>query len=157
MLSVLLAQSPKIEHLDINVPRTFNMSMVGEGLLDDILSTPTLKYLTLRFPSPDEHFAATGRQSELSDSYSEMRQKYMNVKDEGDEMDPLINHTTATKLFEGMRGRKDGVKLEELEFYVGDWDHRFERGMFGNLILRVAYWKCTVNYGCQGGQTRVVE
>lgn len=156
-LSVLLVQSPNIEHLDVNVPRKFNMSMESGGLFNDILSTPTLKHLTLRFPSPDQHFAGMGRQSELSDSYSEMRQKYMKVKDEGDETDPLINHAAATKLFEDMRGRKKEAELEELEFYVGYWDHRFERRLMGNLILRVAYWKCTVSYGCQGEQTRVVE
>jgi hypothetical protein len=81
----------------------------------------------------------------------------MKVNDEGDETDPLINHATATKLFEDMRGRKKEAELEELEFYVRDWDHRFERRLMGNLILRVAYWKCTVGYGCQGEQTRVVE
>jgi len=156
-LSALLARSPNIEYLDINVPRKFNMSIEGEGLFNDILSTPTLKHLTLRFPSPDQHFAGMGRWSELGDSYSEMRQKYMKGKDEGDETDPLINHATATKLFEDMRGRKKEAELERLEFYVGDWDHRFEHRLMGNLILRVAYWKCTVSYGCQGEQTRVVE
>jgi hypothetical protein len=151
ILSVLLTQSPDIEHLDINVPRKFNMSTEGQGLLNDILSTSTLKHLTLRFPLPDQ-----GIVWEI-DTYSEMRQKYLKEKDQGDEPDPLINHATVTKLFEDMRVGKKGVELEELEFYVGDWDHRFERGLLGNPMLRVAYWKCTIRYGCQGEQTRVVE
>jgi hypothetical protein len=71
-LSVLLVQSPSTEHLDVNVPRKFNMSMESGGLFNDILSTPTLKHLTLRFPSPDQHFAGMGQQSEPSYSYSEM-------------------------------------------------------------------------------------
>lgn len=59
-LSLLLAKSPKLEHLDLNVPRDFNLSPNICGLLNDILSTPTLNHLTLRFPTPDEHFNAPG-------------------------------------------------------------------------------------------------
>jgi hypothetical protein len=146
-LSLLLAKSPKLEHLDLNVPRDFNLSLNICGLLNDILSTPTLNHLTLRFPTPDEHFNAPGISYYEYEAWSQITNKSSDIYHE---VDPLINFDTATKLFDDMREGKEGVEREELEFYVGEWDRRFDCGMLANHPLRVAYWRCTVGQGCQG-------
>ena len=51
-----------------------------------------------------------------------------------------------------MREKKQGVELETLEIYVGDWVNRYE---VPNEPIRVAYYECTVLNGCQGEQTRM--
>ena len=87
-LSLLLTKSPKLEHLDLNVPRDFNLSPNICGLLNDILSTPTLNHLTLRFPTPDEHFNAPGiSYYEYEEAWSQITNKSSDIYHE---VDPLI-------------------------------------------------------------------
>jgi hypothetical protein len=149
-LSDLLAKSPSLEHLDINVPRDFDMSIEGKRLFHDIISTPTVSHLTLRIPSPDEHFMAPGREWEWS--WGQIHDKSTGIYDQPD---PLINLDTATNLFSDIRAKKEGAELKELEFYVGDWENRVSMGMIQNNPLRVAHWRCTLIKGCQGEQTRM--
>ncbi|KAH8779120.1 hypothetical protein F5882DRAFT_440516 [Hyaloscypha sp. PMI_1271] len=152
-LSPFLTKSPKLEHLDLNIPRDFNLSPNICGLLNDILSTPTLNHLTLRFPTLDEHFNAPGfSYYEYEEAWSQITNKSSDIYHE---VDPLINSDMVAKLFDDMRERKEGAELEELEFYVGEWDRRFDCGMLANHPLRVAYWRCMVGQGCQGEQTRI--
>lgn len=148
-LTGLLNKSPHLEHLDINVPRGFNLSMPGEGLLNDILSTPTLNHLILRFPSPDDQLLAPGS------GWMDWQHVYSKENGVWDEVDPLINLDTVRRLFEDMRSDKKGAELEEVEFYVGNWENRFRTSMLGNDPMRVAHWKCSVRKGCQGKQTRM--
>lgn len=148
-LSHLIKKSPHLEHLDVNIPRDFNMSIPDEGLLNDILSTRTLNQLTLRFPSPDDQRLAPGSGG------MDWAHVYSRASGMWDEEDPLINLDTVRRLFNDMGEEKKGLDLKDLEFYVGNWENRFRTNMLGNDPMRVAYWKCTVRKGCQGEQTRM--
>ncbi|CZR69403.1 uncharacterized protein PAC_19303 [Phialocephala subalpina] len=118
LISKFLLSAPKLQHLDIELRRNVNMSLES-GLFKDLIDNPILKKLTLRFPSPDRHFEGMRYDDELELQYSEMRQKYIKEKDDGDEPDPLINYDTALALFKEMRAKKRRAELEELDFFVG--------------------------------------
>ena len=145
-LSALLAESPNLEHLDINIPRDSIMTIESGGIFRSILSTPPLNHLALRFPSPDENFLAPGS------GWLDWGQILDKATGLYHELDPLINLETVRRLFDDMREKKQGVELETLEIYVGDWVNRYE---VPNEPIRVAYYECTVLNGCQGEQTRM--
>jgi hypothetical protein len=126
-------------------------------VLRTIAGLPSLKHLTLRFPSDSDGF----------DWYSRPRQRDFygfRGREEGIE-DMMINHTSVPELFrylrdQGIEDRKqagagsymgtgnDAVKvkgLESLEVFVGDYDGRFTYGMAppGQEIL--AWYKCSMD------------
>ncbi|CZR63094.1 uncharacterized protein PAC_12991 [Phialocephala subalpina] len=121
LVSKFLTSATKLESIDIELPRDVNIT-TDSGLFKDFVDSPTLKRVSLRFPSPDNQYIGISWDSALSIQYNEMRRKYHQVKDDGDEPDPLVNHDTALALFKSMRSKKQGAELEQLELYVGDWD-----------------------------------
>ncbi|KAH8652717.1 hypothetical protein BGZ60DRAFT_420091 [Tricladium varicosporioides] len=157
LLAEFIRRSPKLDSLDINIRRDTNM-LVDEVLFTSFTLSPTVTRLTLRIPSPD-------RENEWWMNHNNARyhyllDRYRTFKDIGDETDAIFNKNTVVKIFQQIRSRKVGKELEEIEFYVGNWDGRWERGMLSNIILRVAYWKCSANWEgekCEGNQTRITE
>ena len=71
-----------------------------------------------------------------------MRGKENEGKDQGDEIDPLVNYEAALVLFKELRRWKKGVELEKLELYGGDWDNRNFYGIMGGPVSKVAYCWC---------------
>ncbi|KAH6664184.1 hypothetical protein B0J14DRAFT_608005 [Halenospora varia] len=154
LLTIFVRRIPRLESLDINLRRDANMSIDG-NLLSSFSSSPTLRRLILRIPSPDMENALWMNRN--NPRYNDLIARYRVSKDDGDEIDPIFNQNTVLKMFQQIRSRKVGKELEELEFYVGNWDGRWERGLYPDNIMRVAHWRCSASWEggkCEGNQTR---
>ena len=151
-VSAFLAESSKIEHLDINLRRDVNRSMDAEGVFKGIVSCPTLKHLTLRFPSVSQDFESMDSGNAFGEQFGEMRGKENEGKDQGDEIDPLVNYEAALVLFKELRRWKKGVELEKLELCGGDWDNRNFYGIMGGPVSKVAYCWCGMSPGDADGR-----
>jgi hypothetical protein len=149
-----LKTAPRIERVDLNIPRQANISMFSEPFRS-LLSSPTLQHVTLRFPSPDNPYGQWPLRQELDTQY----QWWAIDNEQIEKPDPLINRESVRHLFKEMRREKEGADLETVEFVIGNWDDRYWTSMAGgNGRPRVAYWKCFLDGGkevCYGGQQRM--
>jgi hypothetical protein len=154
-LRYFMESAPKLENVDLNLRRQGNMSMEAEPLLS-LLSSPTIKQLTLRFTSPDN---PSGKVVFPGEQVMEQYDRYIWRGEEGP--DPLINRESVPQLFKEMREQKKGADLESLEFVVGHWDERDFVSMVGfRGCPRVGNWRCFLDDGqerCQGGQRRMAQ
>jgi hypothetical protein len=153
-LRQFLDTAPKIERVDLNIPLQANISMFSEPFRS-LLSSPTLKHVTLRFPSPDNPYGQWPLPQELDTQY----QLWAIDNEQIEKPDPLINRESVHHLFKEMRRKKEGANLETVEFVIGNRDDRYWTSMAGgNGRPRVAYWKCFLDGGkevCYGGQQRM--
>jgi hypothetical protein len=137
MLHNLLATSPKLESVDVAIERQPNIAW-HESPYKEFIYCPTLRHLTLRFPSPD------GPNLDYT-SWAK------------DDTDPLINNKTTVEIFKTLRQLKNGAELESMQFYVGDWENR-DLVAFGHRgDLRAAFYSCFIDRGeekCEGTQVR---
>jgi len=136
MLHHLLTSSPKLESVDVTLKRE-DISW-DEGLYRYFIASPTLRHLTLRFPSPDGPHL----------DYASLT---------GNDTDPLINNETTLELFKELRHRKQGSELESMHFYVGDWEARDAVTWMPSGNFRVAFYSCFIYEGeerCEGTQVR---
>ncbi|KAF4627740.1 hypothetical protein G7Y89_g10413 [Cudoniella acicularis] len=127
--------------------------------------SPNLERLALRVPSPAREWM-TKPEARWSDEYNGILYKWRTQEYNKSIVvvpDPLFNQKSTLKLFQKMRARKMGRELREMEFYVDDWEGRYYRGMIGNLIMRVAHWRCFIDGNgsdkekCEGGQARFLD
>ncbi|RDL42313.1 uncharacterized protein BP5553_02292 [Venustampulla echinocandica] len=146
-ISKFISNSPKLEKLDLAIPRHVNMSTKYEPF-KSFISSPTIQHLTLRFPSADdyEYEIADGSTSQFD--YSSMEVSWADMDTEkGNIPDPLINKETAQGLFKSLRTAKKGDELKRLDLIVGNWDgrHGHKEYLLGEGIrMRVALWRCWV-------------
>lgn len=169
----LLRGCTKSNNLDISVSRP----ATGEDILQFqyLASAPMLQSITLRFPSPDLDYGST--------EYWEKLKFYIDNGGADDEVDPVVNKISVTRLFEGLRSRREvyleskshirrlgmapphGLEefyaplanIESLKIYVGNWDRRQDQVMMPSF-RRVAFWKCRITERgiavCEGEQLR---
>lgn len=156
----LMKNIPKFASIDLNIDRETNMSL-DSTVFSAFLALPALEKITLRVPTPDYHCLVMSYHDLDDAGYYDMRKNYeYGGRDEKDIPDPMFNQDTVSKLFHETRERKTGDNLKEMEFYVGNWESMYDRGMFPNIIVRVAHWRCVAEgekENCEGSQTRVIE
>lgn len=155
-ISAFTKSAIKLKYLDVNIPRPSNTSW-DLNKYSFLVSSSTLKHLTLRFPSPDGHFSNVYENDTIREEYRLVEKITNRFTPELDISDPLINITTLLPLFQGLRSRKDGRPLEKLDVHVGNWDKRSSCSMM-EPRMRVAFYKCFVRpdgrENCEGKQDR---
>ena len=152
-IKALLNAAPRLEELDLNVPRQ-QLSVHAEPFTSFLLS-PTLQHLILRFPSPDQPTTTiSGELIELDQLWKSLPTFAWLVFDANDDPDPYITRDSVLRLFRDMRREKHGAELATLDIVVGAWDVS-DRYNHANVRARVAKWECYVEDGkesCTGCQ-----
>lgn len=154
----LHASAPRLETLDIDMHRPPSNSQKWDfRLLSSLASHPTLRQLTLRFPSPildaDEcyNWMTWARLQGFSD-YGGRRN--------GTE-DVLVNRTAVEGLFRYLREQKPLVEsasaspqlargLETLEVFVGAYEERFYIEILPYHHCVLAHYTCTADGNGEG-------
>lgn len=155
-ISTFLLKASKLEHLDLNIPRPSTGDW-DHSNYSYLLSSTTVSQLTLRFLTPDAHFAQIYDNDTIREEYRAVEKATNLFTPELDIIDPLVNTETVLQLFKGLRSEKQGGVLKKLEVYVGNWDKRSGCEMM-DPRTRVAFYECCVRLDgkevCEGEQTR---
>jgi len=156
--TAFIASSPELRRLDMSMERS--KLSIHDPYYKAITSSSSLEYLTLRFPTPDNMFLDRGiyDNETLMQTYTETKQNYKLLGEEGDEIDSAINSENLLVLFHGLRQQKVGRELGSLDVYVGNWVERNSCDFTVlSPMLRVARYRCWIEEEeerCQGRQTR---
>ncbi|KUJ12626.1 uncharacterized protein LY89DRAFT_738399 [Mollisia scopiformis] len=141
LVSKFVLSASQLEELDIRLSSRVNMS-IDSTVLEAIVKAPSLRNLTLRFPSPDD---------ESSVQYGEMEQESFEKEDE-DRSIKYMNHAKVLVLFKEMRLRKQGVELVEMRLFVNEGrPNRASRFSNHSPALK---WKCTIWRGVESCTVR---
>jgi hypothetical protein len=149
----LYASSPHLETLDIDMHRPPTGSQKWDfPLLSSLVSHPSPRHLTLRFPSPilepDECYNWTTWA--LAESF------YVDTVPRGEIKDGLVNRTVVEALFRYLREENSWVEssatrpelargFETLEVFVDTYGERERGGMLADGRCALAHYTCTVD------------
>jgi hypothetical protein len=157
-IAQLLTSAPRLESFDINLDRSL-FSSWNLTDYDTLVSSPTLRHLSLRFPSPDHYLLQYHDNETLAEEYRLVSKNYDIFSDGEDQTDPIINQASVSSLFIELRKQKRGMELGSLDVHVGNWDSRAPCGSMLRPKLRIALYECRIDaFGlgeiCEGKQTR---